>query len=149
MKTDLYAWATARCAKQEFSRADICSKLMGKGASAEEARTLTERLVDECYVDDARFAAAFVADKIRFDHWGRIKIRYMLHLKGVADDLVEEALEQIDETAYTETLKQFLNSRLRSAQAATPFALRQKVARTAIGRGFEPSLVFRLLNMEE
>ena len=112
MKTDLYAWATARCAKQEFSRADICSKLMGKGASAEEARTLTERLVDERYVDDARFAAAFVADKIRFDHWGRIKIRYMLHLKGVADDLVEEALEQIDETAYTETLKQFLNSRL-------------------------------------
>ena len=46
MTTDLYTWATARCAKQEFSRADICSKLMAKGASAEEARALTERLVN-------------------------------------------------------------------------------------------------------
>ena len=103
--------------------------------------------MNERYVDDARFAAAFVADKFRFVHWGRIKIRYMLHLKGVADNVVEEALQQIDETAYTETLKQFLESRSRSVQAATPFALRQKVARAAIGRGFEPDLVFQVMNL--
>lgn len=147
MTTDLYTWATARCAKQEFSRADICSKLMGKGASAEEARALTERLVNERYVDDARFAAAFVADKFRFDHWGRIKIRYMLHLKGVADNVVEEALQQIDETQYAETLEAFLKGKLRTTRAATPFALRQKVARAAIGRGFEPDLVFQVMNL--
>ena len=87
MKTDYYAWAARRCAQKEYSRAEMLAKLMEKGAAAAEARDCVDRLAAERYLDDARFAKAFVSDKVRFDHWGRVKIRYALHLKGVADDL--------------------------------------------------------------
>ena len=108
MKTDYYAWAARRCAQKEYSRAEMLAKLMEKGAAAAEARDCVDRLAAERYLDDARFAAAFVSDKVRFDHWGRVKIRYALHLKGVADDLTEEALAEIDETLYREQLAQYV-----------------------------------------
>lgn len=147
MNTDLYAWAAARCARQECSRRDISTKLVGKGATAAEAREVVDRLVGEGFIDDARYARAFVADKFRFEHWGRVKISYMLHLKGLPDNVVDEALQQIDEAQYAETLKDFLEGKLRTVRAATPYALRQKVARAAISRGFEPDLVFQVLDL--
>lgn len=147
MNTDLYAWAAARCARQECSRRDISTKLVGKGATAAEAREMVDRLVGEGFIDDARYARAFVADKFRFEHWGRVKISYMLHLKGLPDNVVDEALQQIDEAQYAETLKDFLEGKLRTVRAATPYALRQKVARAAISRGFEPDLVFQALDL--
>ncbi len=147
MNTDLYAWAAARCARQECSRRDISTKLVGKGATAAEAREVVDRLVGEGFIDDARYARAFVADKFRFEHWGRVKISYMLHLKGLPDNVVDEALQQIDEAQYAETLKDFLEGKLRTVCAATPYALRQKVARAAISRGFEPDLVFQALDL--
>lgn len=147
MNTDLYAWAAARCARQECSRRDISTKLVGKGATAAEAREVVDRLVSEGFIDDARYARAFVADKFRFEHWGRVKISYMLHLKGLPDNVVGEALQQIDEAQYAETLKDFLEGKLRTVRAATPYALRQKVARAAISRGFEPDLVFQALDL--
>lgn len=147
MNTDLYAWAAARCARQECSRRDISTKLVGKGATAAEAREMVDRLVGEGFIDDARYARAFVADKFRFEHWGRVKISYMLHLKGLPDNVVDDALQQIDEAQYAETLKDFLEGKLRTVRAATPYALRQKVARAAISRGFEPDLVFQALDL--
>ena len=147
MNTDLYAWAAARCARQECSRRDISTKLVGKGATAAEAREVVDRLVGEGFIDDARYARAFVADKFRFEHWGRVKISYMLHLKGLPDNVVDDALQQIDEAQYAETLKDFLEGKLRTVRAATPYALRQKVARAAISRGFEPDLVFQALDL--
>lgn len=147
MNTDLYAWAAARCARQECSRRDISTKLVGKGATAAEVREVVDRLVGEGFIDDARYARAFVADKFRFEHWGRVKISYMLHLKGLPDNVVDEALQQIDEAQYAETLKDFLEGKLRTVRAATPYALRQKVARAAISRGFEPDLVFQVLDL--
>ena len=147
MNTDLYAWAAARCARQECSRRDISTKLVGKGATAAEAREVVDRLVGEGFIDDARYARAFVADKFRFEHWGRVKISYMLHLKGLPGNVVDEALQQIDEAQYAETLKDFLEGKLRTVRAATPYALRQKVARAAISRGFEPDLVFQALDL--
>ena len=147
MNTDLYAWAAARCARQECSRRDISTKLVGKGATAAEAREVVDRLVGEGFIDDARYARAFVADKFRFEHWGRVKISYMLHRKGLPDNVVDEALQQIDEAQYAETLKDFLEGKLRTVRAATPYALRQKVARAAISRGFEPDLVFQALDL--
>lgn len=53
-------------------------KLLAKGATPDEVDETLGRLETESYIDEARYARAFVNDKFRFDHWGRIKIRYAL-----------------------------------------------------------------------
>ena len=144
---DLLRRTAALCVRKEYCASEIVQKLRAKGATPEQAAQMLERLQHEGYTDDLRYARAFVADKFRFEHWGRVKISYMLHLKGLPDNVVDEALQQIDEAQYAETLKDFLEGKLRTVRAATPYALRQKVARAAISRGFEPDLVFQALDL--
>ena len=147
--TDFYLWATSRCAVKEYCCSEIATKLQQKGATADEIETLLERLVNEKYIDEARYAEAFVSDKFRFDHWGRVKINHALRQKGIADSLIREALEHIDDEEYRTMLTDFIQSKRRTTKGDTPYAINQKVARAAITRGFEPHLVFDLLQMED
>lgn len=143
---DLYPRIAARCAQRELCRSEVRKKLLALGASAEEAETLMDRLVAEGYVDEHRYAAAYASDKFRFDRWGRVKIAYGLRAKGVAEEAIREALSAIDEDDYRALLREFLAARLRQAADPDDHAARQKAARAAIGRGFEPHLVFDCLD---
>lgn len=151
METDkLYLWATSRCALKEYCVSEMKNKLAAKGADPEQVEDVVCRLLHEKYIDEARYAGAFAADKFRFDHWGRIKISQALRLKGIGSSLVQDALNAaIEEDEYRLSLLDFIQSKRRTTKAADPHALRQKVARSAISRGFEPHLVFAALSMDE
>lgn len=134
---ELYAWATSRCARKEYCRSELFTKLLAKGAQKEQIKEILDRLEKEGFINEARFARAYVSDKFRFDHWGRLKIKLSLRQKAIGEQIVEEALSTIDEASYLQTLEDFLKKK----QAPNPVAL----ARAAISRGFEPRLVFRIL----
>ena len=87
-----------------------------------------------------------MSDKFRFDHWGRIKIAYSLRQKGINAHTIEDALAQIDDDDYHQSLADFIASRRRTTKADSPYALNQKIARAAITRGFEPQMVFDALD---
>lgn len=135
-------YAAARCAKSECCRSDLLPKLMGRGLSAAQAGRVLDWLAREGYVDEARYARAYVADKFRFSRWGRVKIRYMLRLKGIDEHTIGAALATIGEEEYAAALSEFLASRRAATRGGDGRAVRVKVARAAIARGFEPSLVF-------
>ena len=101
-------------------------------------------LVDENYVDNTRYAAAFVADKFRFNKWGRIKIRYELLRKKIDKLVVEEALAGIDEVEYRKTARILIFQRKFEANSA--YEYRQKMMRYMFGKGFEPEIIDELLN---
>lgn len=143
--SNYYSWATTRCSQKEYCRSEIAQKLRVKGAASAEIEKLLERLEAECYIDEERYARAFVADKFRFDHWGRVKMSYALRQKGINANIIDEALAQIDEEEYRQSLADFIASRRRTMKAASPYALNQKIARAAISRGFEPGMVFAVL----
>lgn len=143
-----YQWATNRCAQKEYCRSEIAKKLLAKGATPDEVDDTLGRLEAESYIDEARYARAFVNDKFRFDHWGRIKIRYALRQKGVSDFDTDDALALIDNDDYRQALTDFIASRRRTTKGDTPYAVNQKIARAAITRGFEPQMVFDALSVE-
>lgn len=143
-----HQWATSRCAQKEYCRSEIAKKLLAKGATPDEVDETLGRLEAESYIDEARYARAFVNDKFRFDHWGRIKIRYALRQKGVSDFDTDDALALIDDDDYRQALADFIASRRRTTKGDTPYAVNQKIARAAITRGFEPQMVFDALSVE-
>lgn len=150
MSFSAYDWAASRCARKECCPQEIARALLGKGVPANEVEVLTARLEEEGYLNSERFALAFVRDKFRFDHWGRVKIAAALRQKGISSATTEAAMgEGIDEEEYVEALRALIGSRQRSTHADSAYALQQKVARSVIARGFEPGLVFRELRMEE
>ncbi len=145
-----YEWAANRCARKECCVKEIACQLASRGVSLDDAMDIIDRLEAEGFLSAKRYAEAFVRDKFRFDHWGRVKIAAALQQKGIDPSIADIALlECIDEVDYIATLREVIASRRRALRADTPYALQQKVARSVIARGFEPDLVFRLLRLED
>lgn len=146
----LYAWATSRCALKEYCLSELTAKLTAKGATPEQVNAILDQLQKENYVNEERFALAFTADKFRFDHWGRVKISQALHMKGIDEPFIAKALENsVPEDEYRLSLLDFIKAKRHSTQADSAYALKQKIARSAISRGFEPQLVFAALSLDE
>ena len=144
----LYQSMAALCARREYCCADIAETLRKKGAAPEEAEALTDRLIDEGYIDEGRYARAFVHDKTLYNGWGRIKVAQQLRAKGICNAYINEAMTCITEEQYAEVFQKVLRSKQRSIKGETDYKVRQKLARSLIARGFEPSYVFDNLDME-
>ena len=110
---------------------------------------VADRLEEEGYINDARFARAFVHDRTLYERWGRMKTRQALMQRGITPSLINEALQTIDEDLYSGTLRELLKTKARTTKAATTFELRQKLMRFAASRGFETHLVMDNLPMAD
>lgn len=136
--------ASSLCSQGERCSSDIFDKALEWGLSEAEAAELVERLISERFIDDRRYAHAFVHDKFNFQGWGRIKIRYALRQKGIEDAVISEMLEEvIDPEQYQERCVNAL--RTKSHRMEVPFtqADRAKLFRFAMQRGFEPDVINR------
>lgn len=144
-----YAQAAARCSVRECCRADWQQKWRRAGLSDEDTEKVLMQLEKEGFIDENRYARAFVHDKLNYEHWGRVKISTTLLFKGLSRSDISEALDTIDEEAYEQILKDVLTAKERTLKGVGGYEKKQKLARFAIGRGFEASLVFRWLNIPE
>ena len=125
----------ALCSRREYCRKDILKKGMtaldGDAAKAEE---VVGKLVEERYVDDRRYAAAFARDKASIAGWGAAKIRYMLAAKGVDREIIASALEEVDVTRADARLEKLMENKARSLKDDPQ--RRIKLLRFGVGRGY-------------
>jgi len=139
----------SRCSGAELCTADIQRKLDATGLTDEEKRRLLRRLVSEGYVDDNRYAHAFVRDKFRFSGWGRVKIAQGLRAKQIPAADIDNALTEIDEDDYRQTLRGALEAKRRSVQGASAYETNGKLIRFALSRGFERDAILKELRMND
>ena len=125
----------ALCSRREYCRKDILKKVMtaldGDAAKAEE---VVGKLVEERYVDDRRYAAAFARDKASIAGWGTAKIKYMLAAKGVDREIIASALEEVDVTRADARLEKLMENKARSLKDDPQ--RRMKLLRFGVGRGY-------------
>ena len=127
---------SALCARAEHSSGEMLEKMRRWQLSEDARERVLDRLIDEKFVDDERFARLFVREKIRFDRWGRRKIEQALYQKGVASDISHRVLDEVDDEAYVAELKKLIAAKRRSVQAESEYELRAKLTKYALGRGF-------------
>ena len=127
---------SALCARAEHSSGEMLEKMRRWQLPDDARERVLDRLIDEQFVDDERFARLFVREKIRFDHWGRRKIEQALYLKGVDSSISRRVLDEVDDEAYVAELKKLLATKRRSVKAENDYELRQKLTKYALGRGF-------------
>lgn len=123
------------CSRREYCISDIRTKLIkelqGDKAKAEEALNI---LIAEKYVDDLRYASAYARDKASISGWGGTKIRYMLSAKGVAKDIITEALSEVDQNRASDRLQKLLENKYKSLKDDPQCKI--KLLRFALGRGY-------------
>lgn len=123
------------CSRREYCRADIMKKAMSAlDGDREKAEKVIEILVAEKYIDELRYASAFARDKSAISGWGETKIRYMLSSKGVPREIIDKALEEIDESKAMTRLEKLMENKYRSLKDDPQCRL--KMLRFGLGRGY-------------
>lgn len=139
----------ARCSASELCLADIEAKLNRYDLTEEERTRILRRLVEEKYVDDGRYAEAFVRDKYRFNKWGRIKIAQGLRMKGIDNETISCAMEAIDEREYLNILRELIKAKRKSTKGKNDYEINGKLIRFATGRGFEFAAIRKCMNVND
>ena len=124
------------CARAEHCQYELIEKMRRWEMSEEAQARVMQRLVSERYVDDERYARAFVRDKIRYNKWGRRKVEQALWMKHIDDDIRSRALSEVDDEEYLSVLRPLLKQKRRSIKAASDYERNQKLVKFALGRGF-------------
>ena len=132
---------TARCSTTELCLSDIRKKLDATDITEKEKERILHRLLDEGYVDEARYARAFVRDKFRFSGWGKVKIAQGLRAKQISSTDIDEALKEIDEDDYHQTLREALKAKRRSLHEKSDYETNAKLIRFALSRGYEMNVI--------
>jgi regulatory protein len=124
------------CAKAEYCRADVYRKaLKALDGDSAQASGLVDSLAEDRYVDDARYASAFAREKASLQGWGPIKIRFQLRSKGVSDEVISAALEEVEPARAADKLERLLAAKARTLQGDPQFRL--KLIKFGLSRGYE------------
>lgn len=134
------------CARSERNSNETKYYLQTKGVSPDDLDDIIRNLIDEGFIDDLRYAKSYVADKYRFNSWGRKKISYQLAAKRIPSNIINEALETLDPDEYYENLKEQLRKKSGSIKGGSFYEKKAKLTRFAAARGYEMDLIFSAID---
>ena len=126
----------AYCSRGERCAYDIRQKMMRWGLSDDEQKKAVLYLQRENFLNEKRFCRAFVHDKSQYNRWGAYKIQYELKKKQIPDNLIREALSEINTDVHREQLRQLLAHKRKTVKGANEYEINQKLMRFAAGKGF-------------
>ena len=154
MKKDMteqeaYLQLAALCAQAEHCQQEMRDKMRRWELDESVQNRIIDRLIKERYVDDERYARAFVKDKIRYNKWGRRKVQQALWQKRIDADIQQRVLDEIDEKEYLDVLRPLLKQKRKSIRAANDYEQNQKLARFALSRGFTFDLIRQCMDIED
>ncbi|MGQ1785988.1 MULTISPECIES: regulatory protein RecX [unclassified Saccharicrinis] len=136
------------CARQEKCIFDIEKKLNDWKVSADIANMVIDQLTKEKFIDEERYIKFYVKDKFQFNRWGKIKIKWQLKSKRLSGQQVDKALELINDEEYKNALAQLLIQKRRRIKDDDKFKIKASLIRYASSRGFEPDLIYQVLDSE-
>ena len=146
---EAYLRLAALCAQAEHCEQEMRDKMRRWGLDEAAQDKVVERLTKERYIDEERYARAFVKDKIRYNKWGRRKVQQALWMKHISDDIQQQVLDEIDEKEYLDVLRPLLKQKRKSIKAESDYELNQKLVRFALSRGFGYDIIRQCMDVNE
>lgn len=144
-KDEALAKMSMLCAESEKCKCDIAEKLKQHGLSSEDIDSILTYLETERFIDEARYSKFFAKDKYKFAKWGRKKIEYALKMKRIPSDYIKDALEEIPDDAYEETMMAALTSKLKTIKFQNRYDAKAKLFRFAASRGYESGVALDMI----
>lgn len=129
------------CARAERSTADARRLMAAWGVPNGEREGVLRRLIEDRFIDDSRYAEAFVREKTKLSGWGEWKIRAALKRKSIADDVINEALCQLSPEQNIERLTERLERKIKTLKFSSKYELRTKLIRYGASLGYAMELI--------
>lgn len=135
------------CSKKEKCINDIKNKLIEWGFDNDDIEEIIELLTQENYINEERFANAYVHDKIKFEGWGKNKVFYELKRKGIDENVIEKAINNFDDNDYYEKLKNLIEKKKKLLKEET-FENRQKILRYLYSKGYDIEDIKKFIDVD-
>ena len=133
-------------ARAERCSADALRLMKGWGVADVDAQKVLQRLVAERFIDDSRYAGAFVREKINLSGWGSYKIASTLRRKGIDRQIIEAALAENGAVDMEERRVGLLEKKIKSTTYKSISDLRAKLFRFASSRGYDYSTAIQAVS---
>ena len=136
------------CAYQERCHEEVRTKLLSLKVYGDTLEEIINKLIEEDFLNEERFAKAFAGGKFRIKKWGRVKIKIELKKRKISDYCIKKGMQEIDEDEYIKTLKSILVKKLKENPKGKEQVRNYKAAQYAMSRGFEGDLVLDILRSD-
>jgi len=134
------------CSRQEQCVQDMYIKLDRWGVNDSDIEKIIKQLEKEGFINELRYAASFARDKFKFNKWGRIKISWMLRQKKITEDIIEQALSEIDNEQYENLLVSELVKKMKNLKSRDKYEKKKKLIQFASQRGFESEIIYKTID---
>lgn len=106
-----------------------------------------EYLYQEKYLDEYRYAEAYVNDKLRFLQKGSLLLRAELRAKGIAEGAIKVATSKIAEEEWYSALHSYLGKKVEGyrRKSANRYELRARLLAAAQQRGYPQSVALNVV----
>ncbi len=133
------------CAYQERCQQEVKNKLYSWGLYKTEVELLIADLIQNNFLNEERFARAFVSGKFNIKNWGRKKIIVKLKEKGISSYCINLGLQEIKETEYIEKIKHLINKKKELLKGVDKYMANKKIVNYLYGKGYESNLIWEQL----
>lgn len=146
---EAYQQLAALCAQAEHCEWEMREKMDRWEIDEMVQNRILQHLIKERYMDDERYARAFVKDKVHYNKWGRRKVEQALWQKHISEDIRQQVLDEVDNEEYLEVLRSLLKQKRKTIKAQNDYELNQKLMRFALGRGFTFDIIRQCIEVNE
>ena len=133
------------CAYQERAISEVVSKLDEMELEMGDREKILQTLQDQDFINEKRFVESFVKGRFNLKRWGRIRIRQELKMRGIPNQLIQEGLELLAPEEYQDTLLHLAERKWKLTNEENLYKRKTKVVRFLVFRGFEPDLVWEVV----
>ncbi|MBT8327749.1 MAG: RecX family transcriptional regulator [Bacteroidia bacterium] len=133
------------CAYQERCHQEVRDKLYGYGLHKNEVEEIIYDMIQLDFINEERFAKAFVRGKFNYKKWGRNRIKLELKRRKISDYCIKKGLAEIDANAYEQILIEVLTKKIESLSKLKEYQKNYKAAQFVISKGYEPDLVWTFI----
>ena len=133
------------CGYQERSHSEVKEKLYSLGVWKKDHDEIIATLIEQNYLNEERFAMAFVRGKFKMKQWGRVKIKYELQQRKVSEYCIKKAFKEISDDDYLSTLKKPADQKYSSLKGEQYLVRKKKTMDYLMQKGYEPGLIQNVL----
>lgn len=134
------------CAMQERCEVDTRIHANNLGYAKENIDKIIRRLIQEQFLNEERFAKLYAGGKFRNKRWGRLRIIGELRARQIPEETIRKGLFEIDEDEYRASIAKIVKHKIEVTDPTNLLLFKHRLAKTAIGKGYEPELVHEVIN---
>ena len=143
-----YSKISHYCAYQERCVEEVRGKLKSLGVKDDLKLVVIAELIKDNYLNEQRFASLFTSGKFRIKKWGKSKIYKALQQKKVPEIFILEALSEIDDLEYCQTLGKLLKKKNDEIKDEDLAKRDRKLINFAHSKGYEAPAIRKVMNSE-